>query len=118
MTPTARSLRLLREAGYAACVVEKWVPQAKKRMDAFGFGDVLACHPGQSSIVLVQVTTASNLAARVTKAKSLPAAKQWLESGGMIELHGWVKRAKQWRCVRKQLRLIEGVVLCALRLDK
>jgi hypothetical protein len=42
MSPTARSLKKLRKEGWTASVVEKWIPQVKRRRDCFGF-DVLAC---------------------------------------------------------------------------
>lgn len=39
-TPTARTLRYLRAQGYAADVTERWIPQARKRRDLWGFCDV------------------------------------------------------------------------------
>ncbi len=33
MTPTARSLALLRRSGYLAAVVEKWIPRINRRRD-------------------------------------------------------------------------------------
>jgi hypothetical protein len=46
-SPTPRSLDKLRHEGCAACVVEKWLPAVTQRVDAFGFGDILAVHPGR-----------------------------------------------------------------------
>src|SRR5579863_7876753 len=87
-SPTARSLEMLRKRGYTACVVERYVSQCRQKFDAFGFGDILACFPGER-ILLVQTTTSSNLAARYTKTINLGAAEVWLKAGGAIELHGW-----------------------------
>lgn len=47
---TARSLKRLRENGWIAWVVEKWIPPRGKmkfgiRQDVWGFGDILACRP-------------------------------------------------------------------------
>jgi hypothetical protein len=66
-----RTLELLRELGYTADVVERWVPVpgSKIRKDCFGVGDVIAAHPA-GGILLVQATSSDNLAARVTKAKA------------------------------------------------
>lgn len=47
---TQRSLKELRENGWIAHVVEKWInipnaPGGGKRIDVWGFGDILACRP-------------------------------------------------------------------------
>src|SRR5690606_37554474 len=41
-SPTARTLAWLREQGWDADVVERWVPGAKVRRDFLGFADILA----------------------------------------------------------------------------
>ena len=89
MTPTQRSLKYLRDLGYVCEVVERWNSHTKQRKDVFGFGDLLAVKPG--TILLVQVTSGSNTAARVTKIVSEcgEAATAWLAAGGLIEVHGW-----------------------------
>ena len=122
MSPTARSLEYLREQGYTADVVERWLQQAFVRKDWGGFGDVLACRPG-SPILMVQTTSASNLSARYWKTIALPAAETWLRSGGAIELHGWSLRGprgkrKLWDVTVKEITLLEvkaqnDTMLCA-----
>ena len=89
MTPTQRSLRYLRELGYIAEVVERWNHHTQRRHDLFGFGDILAVKPGCT--VLVQVTSGSNSAARVSKIvnECHREAKAWLSAGNEIEVHGW-----------------------------
>lgn len=101
MSPTQRSLKLLRISGHAV-VVEKWVAPARKRVDAFGFGDILWC--GEKP-TLVQTTTGSNLAARKTKilTECRDAALAWLRCGGAVHLHGWSLsgprgQRKVWSC--------------------
>lgn len=47
---TQRTLKALRDNGWSAHVVEKWIkipniPGGGKRIDAFGFGDILAMRP-------------------------------------------------------------------------
>src|SRR4051794_21998598 len=99
MTPTARSMKLLRGEGFLVATVERWLPHANLRSDCFGFADLLACRPRDRLIVLVQATMLPNLSARIAKARALPALETWLLSGGRVEFHGWVKRGR-WECKR------------------
>ena len=87
----------MRELGYTCAIVEHWNHYTQRRNDLFGFGDLLAV--GNGSIVLIQVTSGSNTAARITKIKTecRDNAIAWLQAGGLIEIHGWrqlVKRNK------------------------
>jgi hypothetical protein len=54
MTPTGRSLTLMRRSGYLAAVVETWIPHVNRRRDLFGLFDVLAVHPVRREMVLIQ----------------------------------------------------------------
>lgn len=92
--PTQWSLKKLRAEGWTCHIVEKYNQFARRRIDAFGFGDILAMRPGE--IALVQTTNASNMAAHEAKIKSLPTYQQWYEAGGTVILHGW-KNAKTVR---------------------
>lgn len=56
--------------------------------DLWGVADYLACRP-PSEIVLVQVTTATNAAARERKARKCPELQVWLAAGGRFEVHAW-----------------------------
>ncbi|HLE04791.1 MAG TPA: hypothetical protein VI729_09325 [Anaerolineales bacterium] len=108
MSPTARSLARLREAGYIACVVEKFNSFSKTRVDAFGFGDILAIHPVWKGAVLVQATTGDNAAKRRQKILALPDALAWLKAGNWILVHGWAKRGgrgerKVWTVKSEQI---------------
>lgn len=96
-SPTKRSLDHLRDKGMFAYVVEKWVPQARRRVDVGGWGDILAWSPS-SGIVLCQTTTSSNLAARRTKilGECRENALAWIGSNGRILLHGWRKKGRKW----------------------
>lgn len=109
MTPTQRSLRHLREAGWTAHKVEHWNAFARRRVDAFGWGDILACHPLQG-IALVQTTSGANLSARIKKAQSIGALVAWVTAGGKLIAHGWAKRGprgevKRWTLKEIQLSL-------------
>lgn len=101
VSPTQRSLKALRDAGYDAAVVEKWNPHARIRQDLFNVFDLVAITP--VGILAVQVTSGSHVAERVAKIMATPAAKRWLRAGGMIEVHGWRKagargKRKKWEC--------------------
>lgn len=110
MTPTQRSLKLLRERGYIVDVIEKWIPCTPKgfkgpikRRDAWNFGDLLAAKIGVQGATLVQTTSGSNVSARLAKIKSIAEAGIWLASGNRIVCHGWAKRGergkrKTWTC--------------------
>ena len=71
-----------------------------RRIDAFGFGDLLACRvlpacefrgpAGQ--IALIQTTDHSSFSKRKDKLLALPEVAQWKAAGGIVLLHGWGKR--------------------------
>ena len=105
MSPTALSLRALREAGFFVAVVERWIPHANVRRDCYGWADLLACHPDQRGARLIQVTTASNLSARVRKAKDNPALLAWIRAGGKIYAHGWRKKDGRWILKERMIRI-------------
>lgn len=98
-SPTTRSLKLLRDRGYTAAVVERWNPHVKIRQDLFGFADLIAFN--RHEVVLVQTTTASNMAARVKKVEENAAASLWSQTyrtfpARRIEVHGWKKVKGRW----------------------
>lgn len=93
-SPTQRSTKHLRELGYLVAKVEQRLPIPGKFVtkDCFGWGDLLAVHP-TLGIALVQTTSGSNLAARLTKAKGIAGPLiAWLTAGGRLLAHGWAKR--------------------------
>jgi len=92
-SPTQRTLQECRKREWLCCVVEKWVPHARRRIDVFGFGDLLALDGEQGSL-LIQATSTSNMGSRVTKIRKdcNAAARAWLEAGNRIEVWGWAKR--------------------------
>lgn len=111
MTPTQRSLILLRKLGYLPAVVEKWNPATKVRHDLFGCVDILAIRPGAAFDLLllhatlaVQTTSWAHVKDRVDKIRAatarvghgklqrellvLPAL---LAAGWVVHVHGWRK---------------------------
>lgn len=94
MTPTQRALKVCKDQGWTAGIVEKWNPHARIRQDLFGCIDLIVADEGEG-ILGVQVTSGANVAARLTKAKVEPRLVKWLSSGGRFEVWGFRKLAKR-----------------------
>lgn len=90
-SPTARSLKHLRDQGYLAAVVEKWIPAVKRRQDLFGFIDILAVREGE--VLGVQSTSGDNVASRVTKIAEHENVSAVRKAGIRLLVHGWRKNA-------------------------
>jgi hypothetical protein len=103
-SPTQRTRDWLKLRGITSQIVERWNAFARIRQDLFGFGDVLALG---GRITAIQVTSGPNVAARINKIYELPEAREWLESGGLIEVHGWRKSARtnRWELRRVSITL-------------
>lgn len=115
VSPTARSLRRLRERGYLCQVVERFNPGARVRQDLFGFIDILAIKGG---ITLgVQACTVGDQSKRIAKIKAEPKAAAWLSGYARhIEVHGWGKHGPRGK--RKTWDVTEtSVVLSDLPID-
>jgi hypothetical protein len=122
--PTQRSLKYLRDNGWTVCIVEKWVPPRGSmkfgvRIDAYGFGDLLACRPGDPNqlpaptgdIALVQTTDHTSFSKHKVKILAIPEFQKWKEAGGIVLLHGWRKGPKDGvRGARKVWLLREEVL--------
>jgi hypothetical protein len=100
MTPTARTLVHLRRLGFLADVVERWLPRANRKRDLFGVADVLAVHPRDQLILLVQATTAAHVADRLRRVQERPELAVLLRSGLAVEVWGWAKRGERWKLRR------------------
>ena len=102
ISPTQRSLALLRERGYLCAIVEKFVrfPPPGHRVDLWGIGDILAVKAGET--LLVQCTT-TGVSERVTKIVANPNTIKLLAVPWKIEVWGWRKvgprgKRKVWEC--------------------
>ena len=101
VSPTQRSLALLRKDGYTAQVVERWNPHAMIRQDLFGCIDILGIR--SMAILGVQACAASSASARVKKSMAEPKLKTWLLAGGYFVVQAWGKKGargarKTWQC--------------------
>ena len=89
MSPTARSLAHLRDQGYHVEIVEQNKRAGIKcwKVDLWGFIDILAIRRGE--VLGVQVTSRSNVAARVKKITDSPLLPLVREAGIRVLVHGW-----------------------------
>lgn len=96
MSPTARTLKLLRDQGYLCSVVERWIPGTRIRSDCLGFADILGVH-ASAGAVLVQATSGANHAARRTKLAKLEAVQTAKHAGLRVLIVSWIKSARTHR---------------------
>ena len=100
MSPTQRSLKLLREQGYKPWIVEHWNHFARKRQDLYGCIDILAIGNGET--LAVQTTSRSNVATREKKIVENEYYLEMVRSGWKVQVHGWGKLKDGW-----QVKIIE-----------
>ena len=95
MSPTQRSLKLLREdEGMFAEVVEKWIPGANIRKDLFGCWDIASV--GKGRFWLIQTTTLQNIGPRVEKVAKSDITPELRKAGIGLFIHGWRKLKTGW----------------------
>jgi hypothetical protein len=102
MSPTQLSLRKLKSEGYETVqVVEVWIPSFGNRAfgnrrDLFGCWDILAVKDGET--VAIQVTSKSNMSARIKKIADIePHTKNLREANWTLLVHGWFKnKSNRW----------------------
>jgi hypothetical protein len=90
VSPTQRSLKHLRAAGYHVEIVERWNQWSRSRHDLFNMFDLLALHP-DGTLVGVQVTSTDHVAERVAKLEANPLLAIWITKNTAV-VHGWAKR--------------------------
>lgn len=95
MTPSQRSLKLLRESGWVPWIVERWNQHARIRQDMYGFVDIVAIKPNKT--LAVQTTSWSNISARKQKIIHSDLVLDVLGAGWEINIHGWRKNKKTGR---------------------
>lgn len=101
MTPTALSLRYLRDEGWLVDVCERWVPSGRigqVRKDLFGMIDLVAVRGTET--MGVQTTSNANVASRLTKmtdADHADALAALRSAGWTVMIHGWRKSTRDGR---------------------
>jgi hypothetical protein len=111
MSPTARSLAHLRKGGALAQVVERYNPHAKRRVDLFGFIDIVALDViNYRGCLGVQSTTTENISHRLDKLRTecRSAMGAWLDAGNALHIHGWSRKGPRGQ--RKLWTLTERVI--------
>jgi hypothetical protein len=108
VSPTQRALAHCRKEGWVAQVVEKWIPQAKRRVDLFGCIDLIVLDGGPGGPLGVQVTSGTNHAARIAKAQEEPRLQAWLSAPARFEVWSYSKRGprgkrKLWQLRRQEI---------------
>jgi hypothetical protein len=111
-----RTLARLRQLGYVADIVERRLPGCYITRDLFSFADILAIHPGDRVIMLVQTTKQSNFAKRLRHVREQPAVPMLLDAGVCIEVWAWKKCEGRWHARREavQPETLETVVVAEL----
>ena len=93
-SPTQRTLAELRKRGYLVAIVEKWNPHIRIRQDLWGLFDIIGIRGSET--IVVQTTTASNMAARISKIADSDKTPIIRGAGWKIVVHGWRKAAGRW----------------------
>ena len=89
MTPTERTLAYLRGLHLECGIVERWLPKARKRLDLFGFIDIIAIDKYQTIGVQSCGTAFSE---HLKKIKAEPMVRRWLAyKNREVLLIGWRK---------------------------
>jgi hypothetical protein len=89
MTPSQRTTKHLREQGYLVATVEHYNSFTRRKHDLFGCIDLLAIGNGET--LAIQVTSRSNMSARIKKIEDNLALPEMLRSKWRIIVHGWDK---------------------------
>lgn len=97
MSPTQRSLKLLRGNGYLCWIVEQTIriPGRTFKRDLFNAFDIIGIK--DSETIAVQTTTLSNLGARITKLSSNEFIPHLRKAGWTLKAHGWRELKTGWQ---------------------
>lgn len=95
LTPTARSVKFLADAGWTVDLCERRIPGTNISKDLFGIADLVALRG--RDVMLVQVTSSTNVAHRVHKIAQCPHLYVIREANIGIVVHGWRRNARgEW----------------------
>ena len=85
-----RTIALFEERGYQCDTVESYNSFTKRKKDLFGLFDILAIGNGET--VAIQLTSKSNMSARVKKISESPFLSELLRCNWRIFVIGWFKK--------------------------
>jgi len=89
-SPTVLTKKELRKRGWTHQTVEYWNPFAHKRIDLWGFGDILVMDDKPGSL-LIQTTTGGDSSKRKKKILESKLMVEWMKRGNRISIWGWRK---------------------------
>ena len=95
ISPTQRTLKLMRSEGYTCAIVEHYNQWANIRQDLYGFIDIVCLRGDNRGILGIQTTSTGNINARIKKIQANPIYILWLQCGNQIEVQGWSKKGKK-----------------------
>jgi hypothetical protein len=98
MSPTARTLKWLRDHHIEAGIVERVVPHGYTKIDLFGGIDIVAL-PGH--VLGIQATSGANHSHREVKASTNVKLARWIACGARYQVWSWRKSARTKRWVRR-----------------
>ena len=106
LSPTAQSLRYLRDDGYTAAIVEQTIPHTWIKRDLWG-ADILALKAGCPPLA-IQCTSGSHHATRRAKLIEQGFIELWTSAGARLEVWSWAPRGarghrKVWQLRREAL---------------
>jgi hypothetical protein len=120
-SPTALTLKFLRDCGHVAEVVERFNHHVQRKHDFAGFADVLAFRPSEPGVLAIQATTRAHVKDRLGRIRKLPSLSTWLNSANRAEVWGWYKTpAGRWEVERVSIRPddLEAALLTAPRIRR
>ena len=85
-----RTVALLKDRGYQCDVVESYNAFIKRKKDLFGIFDILAIGSGET--LGIQITSKSNILARIKKIEESEYLPLLLAAGWRIIVFGWFKK--------------------------
>jgi len=104
-----RTIAWLKENGYTYHKTEYYNMFARRRVDLFGFGDILAIKPGEIGSLAINATTDSNKSNHLKKYLTDPVVsmnlKKWLSCGNRFVLHLWGKHGQRGKRKTWQLNI-------------
>jgi hypothetical protein len=117
MSPIGRTLIHLRRLGFIADVCERWLPHVNRRRDLFGVGDVIAFHPRDKIVLIVQATSLAHVGDRIARISRRPELALLLRAGVTVEVWGWELRGGDGQLKRAVVRPddLAGVIIAAPR---
>lgn len=102
-SPTKLTKNWLNERGHIFGSVEQTIPSTFIKRDFLGCIDMIAII--DRMIVGIQITSASNHAARMNKAKAEPRIRKWIDAGAVFEVWSWKTKKERGKPAVNTLKI-------------